>query len=277
MSPTWRRFSSSAPGGGRVVASSRPERVGEFHASDPFFVEGRVSPVVQGVYPSPEDGRPRITTTVPLPGSEPQFRAILAPHLNLARIDDILASQIDFLESARSYLVTETNDLLSSARFGHPEFRRGVHSQGIDAAVGEATGSDVYVDFNGTPVVGAYRWIPSLRVALLVEVSQAEAFRPAQALLIRILLVGLGAVLILLAGVRWIARRLARPVVEVGQAAAQVAEGEFSVLATERGEEEVGQLPLSFNAMTRRLNTLYGRLQEQVEVTTRAVAALVDS
>jgi PAS domain S-box-containing protein len=266
-----------AAAGGRVVASSRPERVNTFHVSDPFFVEGRSRSKVQEVYPSPETGQPQITVAVPIRNANRETMALVAAHLNLDRVDSIVHGHLDLYATSEAYLVTGTNEFVSADRFGLSEFRRGVHSSGIDSAVAGETGVAMYEDYKGTQVIGAYRWIPDREIALLVEVSQEEAFSPARALLRRILMVGLGATLFLTIAVRWVASRMARPIAAVGTAAAGVAKGDFSVVAPVKGDDEVGELARSFNSMTSRLRELYSDLQEQIVVTTQTVSALEES
>jgi len=263
--------------GGRVVASSDTDHVGTYHASDRYFQEGRVDRMVQGVYPSPDTGLPQITLAVPIRGSNGRVAAVVAAHLNLDRLDEIVNAPLGLYESAESYLVTGTNEFVSGRRFGLPEFPRGVHSTGIDAAIAGETGATLYDNYDGISVLGAYRWIDARGFGLLVEVHQNEAFSPARAVLGQVLLFGLLAVVLLTVSVRWIAARIAGPVVAVAEAAERVAEGDFSATAPVRRKDEVGKLAQSFNTMTDRLRTLYADLQRQVSLTTRTLEALEES
>ena len=263
--------------GGRVVASSAPDREGVFHATDLFFLKGRSAPFVQEVYPSPDNGQPRITLAVPMRGTSGEVGGVIAAHLNLEYLDQIVTAPFGLYETANAYLVTETNEFLTGERFGLPDFQRGVHSVGITAALAGETDADLYLDYRGTQVLGAYRWIPERRLALLVEVTQAEAFAPARVALTQILVLGLMTILLVLVGIRWVAHRVSRPIVAVARAAGSVAEGDFSVTAPVEGQDEVAELSSAFNAMTGRLRALYSDLQRQVQVTTRAVEALEES
>jgi len=135
----------------------------------------------------------------------------------------------------------------------------------------------MYDDYRGAPVIGAYRWLPERELGLMVEISQEDAFAPASALLQTIIFWGVGATLILMVGVRFIALSVARPVSAVSEAAAMVAGGDFMVWTPERGPDEVGDLARSFNAMTRKLRDLYSELEGQIQVTTTTVSALEES
>jgi PAS domain S-box-containing protein len=263
--------------GGRVVASSREDRVGEFHASALFFRQGMLGPTVQEVYPSPETGRPRLTLAVPVRDARGGVGGLVAAHLNLDRLDAIISHPLGIYEEEQSYLVTGTNEFVSGRQFGLSEYDRGVHSLGIRRAVSGSTGGATYRDYRGAPVLGAYRWIPERGLALLVEVSRKEAFAPARGVLIRTLLFGLGAIFLLMVGIRIIASRVSRPVVAVARAAGKVAEGDFSAKAPVHGKDEIAGLAAAFNTMTERLRGLYANLEDQIQVTTRTMEALEES
>ncbi|MBL8787901.1 MAG: PP2C family protein-serine/threonine phosphatase, partial [Deltaproteobacteria bacterium] len=69
------------------------------------------------------------------------------------------------------------------------------------------------------------------------------------------------AVLALLIGV-FAGRRLSAPISALSKAAGKVAAGDFAVQVAVPGKDEVGQLAVSFNAMTSQLNDTIQRLQE---------------
>lgn len=70
-------------------------------------------------------------------------------------------------------------------------------SSAILRAMDGFSGSGAYLDANGVPVLGVYRWIPSLRMALLVESPQSVAFAPARRIARNIFIFGNAFVLFL--------------------------------------------------------------------------------
>jgi PAS domain S-box-containing protein len=266
-----------SPRGGRVIASSDPSRVGDYHVSDLFYLNGRSGPYVQNVYPSPTTGSPTVTVSAPIRDEAANMRGVLAAHLDLGTMDRIVNDGLGPHPTTEAYLVTSFAEFLSSEDFGRPDFLRGAHSIGIDQALEGRSSVGLYENYAGIPVLGAYRWMGEHEMALLVEVTQRAAFAPARALLQRLLISGGAAILILLVGVKLIGRTVTKPILAVSEAAVMVADGNFSVVAPERGMDEVGTLARSFNAMTAQLGNVYGDLERQVAATTAAVSALEKS
>ncbi|MBX3132983.1 MAG: response regulator [Gemmatimonadaceae bacterium] len=257
--------------GGRVAYSSDPARIGSYAVNQQFYLEGRNRPFTQPIYPSPRDGRPTLTVSTPIRGADGIARAVLAAHLSLDEMERVIAKPQDGVP-IDAYLVSPLADFVSADRFGRPEARRGAHSIAIDSGRIGGTGSGLYLDHAGRPVIGAWRYLPEHRLALILESPQDRAFAPARALLARSLFVGLLVAALLTFGVVAIARRLTEPVLELADAADRVAAGDFNAVARVTSEDEIGRLAAAFNGMTARLRGLYGEIEEQVAVTRRALA-----
>jgi PAS domain S-box-containing protein len=262
--------------GGRVLASSDRARIEEYRAQDLYFVNGLQGTWIQNVYASPATGRPTVTISTPVRSGE-QVAGVLAAHLDLTRIDNILAERTGLGTSGEAYLVTALNDFVSSRRFGREEARRGVHTVGVQRALAGTSGTAVYSNYAGARVLGAWRWNEARQLALLVEIAAAEAFAPARDLVLTILFFGLGAVALMAAGIVLVARRIAQPILGVAAAAERVARGDFDATAPVVTRDEVGVLARTFNDMTARLRALYDDLSEQIGATGRAYRALEES
>jgi len=262
------------PLGGEVIASTERENVGEYYVDALFFTEGKTRTYTQNLYASPITSRPTVTIATPVLSPNGDTVGVLAGHLNLARIDQMLAERTGLGRTAEVYLVSAFNDFVSSERFGRVEHGRGVHSEGVDAAVSGKTGVGKYVSYRGVPVMGAYAWLADRDLALIVEMEQAEAFAPARRLAFSILAAGMLAVFLLTSAVRLVARQIAGPVATLSEAAHRVAAGDFDVSAPVSSEDEIGALATSFNRMTGKLRLVYGDLRRQVETTQHALEGL---
>ena len=269
-------FVLSVPGG-RVIAATAPPLRGQYRVTDRYFLEGQERPFTQNVYPSPITGRPTITMAAPIHDARGTTVAVLAADVNLERVDVILreGSELGALEEI--YLVDRYNEFVTAKRFGRDSYRRGVHTVGIDQAVAGKSGSGLYLNYAGVPVIGRYRWMKDLDLALVVEMPQSEAFAPARRLALAIAMVGLLSAPVLAIGAYLLSRRIARPLLEITRAAERVAGGEFDTTAPVVTHDEIGRLAKAFNKMTVRLRRLYHDQQEQVVVLSRAAAALEDS
>jgi PAS domain S-box-containing protein len=266
-------FLLSLPGG-EVVASTDLRRIGDHRVNDLFYSRGKSETFIQNVYTSPVTGRPALTIASPVVDVLGRTEAVLAAHLDLAHVDRLVSDRTGLGTSGEAYLVSPSNDFVSSARFGRAEYRRGVFSAGIDRALSGDRGVGEYLNYASVPVIGAYRWNPERELALVVEMTQAEAFAPAGRLVTTILGIGLVSALVLAGGVFLIALQIARPVLAVARAASDVSRGNFETVAPVMTHDEVGVLATAFNDMTERLRRLYFDLNQQVDATTRAMVDL---
>jgi signal transduction histidine kinase/DNA-binding response OmpR family regulator/HAMP domain-containing protein len=257
---------------GNIVLSTDKEREGVSQAEALYFLQGQ-SRLTQHVYTSPLTGEPTITIATPLFDERKRRVGVLASHLNLARIDRLILERTGLGASGETYLVNTSNVFVSAeALFSGQEFPGGIHSEGIDAALQGLDGSGLYLNYAGIPVIGVYRWVDDREVALLAEMSQAEAFAPARTLAWTTLLIGSISVGLLALGVYLLARQVARPILAITDTATQVAAGDLAQTAPVLTEDEVGVLAHAFNQMTAQLRLLYEHLEEQVAERTVALS-----
>ena len=165
-------------------------------------------------------------------------------------------------QGSEIYLVDRYNVFISAARFGRPRFPRGIHSTGIDAAVNGETGKGHYANYDGVAVLGAWRWIDELGVAIVAEMPQTAALAPSRRLAWTILTAGFISAGALAIGVLVLARRITSPLLAINRAARGVAAGDLTQHAPVATDDEVGMLARSFNEMTDQLRGLYGELAD---------------
>jgi signal transduction histidine kinase len=251
---------------GSVALSTDKTHEGQSRADELYFIQGKSSTYVQNVYPSRLTGKPTITIATPLFDQDKRRVGVLASHLNLARIDRIILERTGLGSSGETYLVDSSNVLVSeSGIVGQVVSKVGnVHSEGIDTALRGIDGSGLYLNYQGTPVIGLYRWVDDREVALIAEMSQSEAFAPARRLAWTIFGIALVSVGLLAIGVYLLARQFARPILAIADTATQVASGDLTRMAPVLTEDEVGVLARAFNQMTGQLRALYEGLEREV-------------
>ncbi len=252
-----------SPEGGRVLASTDEGHVGEYRAIYSYYVQGRLGPAVQSLYPSPESLRPILTLSMPVQDPQGRLLAVLAMHLGLEPIDQIVRSRAGLGQTGETFLVDTTRTLVVSERLLQGAGRRQTETEGVRQALAGISGQGQYLNAAGAPVLGVYRWLPNYQMALIAEMSQDEAFAPAGRLALVIVLVGGLAGVCLGAGAMLVSRRVARPVLEVTRAAMAVADGDLSARAPATAGDELGNLARAFNSMTGELATLYERLERE--------------
>jgi signal transduction histidine kinase/ActR/RegA family two-component response regulator len=250
---------------GRVRLATIPEHEGAFLPNADFFKRGASATTVQNTYISALTDKPTITVATPLFADAGRGRrvGILAANLALSRIDRIVLGRSGLGESGATYLVGRdrrfVHQILNTPRGG-----REVRSEGIDAALAGGSGTGLYDDYRGRPVAGLYRWLPNREAAMIVEMSQDEAFAPARRLALSTGLIGLLIVALLSVGIYLVARRIARPILAITDTATAVAAGDLTRDAPVMSRDEIGTLARTFNDMTQRLRQTLEGLEERV-------------
>ncbi len=268
---------------GQVVLSTDLEHEGLDYSNQPFFQQGLIAPTVQPPFYSfyPEDNHEdnhSLITAIPIYGDDREVLGVMASRSSVERIGEILGEHTGLGATGRSYLVNRNYNLLLDTQFdsasddlpsneGHT-----VHSIGINAAIQDMDkGFGIYEDYRGVQIVGVYRWIPELKMALLVEQEASEVFQSILTnLTVNLVIVSIAVILALGASLV-ITRSIATPLVELAETATQMAAGDLQREVRVERDDEVGALASAFNIMTVQLRDLIGHLEERVRDRTRAL------
>jgi PAS domain S-box-containing protein len=126
-------------------------------------------------------------------------------------------------------------------------------------------GRGITHDYAGVEIIGAWRYLPSLRWGMVVKMDTSEAFAPLYRLQ-KLSLVALG-FLLLVAGMvaLLLGRTLVAPIRQLITATERIAGGDLNRRAPLVGCDEFQQLAISFNIMTEQLQFHYEDLERQVE------------
>lgn len=127
-------------------------------------------------------------------------------------------------------------------------------------------GEGLAVDYRGEQTLAVWRYVPALGGGLVVKIDSREAFAPiARLKTLAFALAGATLIVVVLAALS-VARSIARPVVKLTAATAQIADGDLSRRVDVEARNEIGQLAVSFNRMTSQLSESI----EQLKSTTAA-------
>jgi NtrC-family two-component system sensor histidine kinase KinB len=116
-----------------------------------------------------------------------------------------------------------------------------------------AVGSSLFQDEAGRRQVGAYAPVPAFQGAVLTVQPEAEAMWTANQMRRSLVLVLALAALLAMAAAFWLSRRLARPLLALSQAAAQVAAGSFPETPLLSTGDELQTLSENFRRMVAEL------------------------
>ncbi|MGE5229657.1 MAG: cache domain-containing protein, partial [Deltaproteobacteria bacterium] len=273
---------------GTLVAAwpKRPGDIGEDWASRPYFVQLLRSPrpAYSDITGDGVGSAKVITVAVPITGPRGEFNGVLAGLFRLgatsvsALYGDIAKLRVGV--SGDVYLVDSTGRVIA-----HPDpalVGTDLTSQRVvRRVVSGQTGAERTQDLNRRDVVAGYSPVPGTPWGLIAVENWSTLIQPSQGyrtfLLVLLVLGVLVPSLVVLLGVR----RLTRPVLDLTQAARQVASGDFEHAVSITTRDELQELGQQFNEMSAQLRDSYADLDRRVAartqelVTLNAVAAVV--
>jgi len=253
---------------GHVILSSDATQEGKIHVGAAYFQRGLEGPYVHPPSYSPSLGRMSVLVTRPVLDQRGQVVGVLAGRASMDALGEIMLERAGLGETGETYLIGANHALLTRSRFG--EERVYVRTQGANKALeNHAGGFGFYEGYRGEPVIGVYRWLPELQVALLAEQGEAEATSVTRTI---VRIVGVAVVAIALIAVvasLFITRSIAGPLASLAETATQIAAGDLGLVAEVRREDEIRTLAQAFNSMTAQLRGLIGGLEQSVADRTR--------
>ena len=257
---------------GLTVVSTEVAAEGESHLKETYFNKGQEGLFLQPPIIDPTINAPTVLIARPVPGPAGEVMAVLVGRANLADLGTLILAKIGLGRTGETYLVSKERFYLAGSHdVGTKEPVRTVTSSGIRAALSRQDGVDQYLNYRNEEVIGAYRWLPNLRVALLIEQNQSVAMASAIQQALTVLGVTLAAV-VLASGVGlFLTRRIVRPIVELTAVVTEIAAGDLKRTVPVQRGDEIGVLAQTFDSMTDQLRDSISRLEQRVAERTRGL------
>lgn len=235
---------------GRIVASTRDDLSGKYRDQRPFFIQGQKRTYVDEM--AYEVGLEQLVMHIstPIKGEGGETIAVLAGQLDWSVMSQIMAQGRQYSNTEESYLVNKSNYFLTESRFieGLP-FNKTLHTVGVERCLAKEDGVELYDDYRGVPVIGAFQWMPEWNLCILTEKDQSEAFAPAVEF--RNIFLGVGLAAAVAASLfSWLfAHAIAGRIKRLVVGAEEFGKGNLDYRIETRGGDEIGRLAESFNEM----------------------------
>lgn len=251
---------------GKVILSTNKAHENEKHSIYDYFVEGLKGPYIQQPSYSLSQGEMTVVTSAPVI-SDGSLLGVVAGRASLKSLNDIMVERAGLGDTGETYLVGSNHHLLTellNTNYAIPETY--IRTKGADAALDQqSSGSDTYLNYSGKTVIGVYRWIPDLQVALLAEQEEGEALHTTSIALMIIGGVTLAVVLLVILIAMYLTRSIVSPLAELGTTASLIAAGDMDRIARVKTDDEVGTVAKAFNSMTNRLRALVRNLERRTD------------
>ncbi len=141
----------------------------------------------------------------------------------------------------------------------------------FDTSQTEVPATVEYANFQGTPSLAAYQWVPGWNMAVVTEVPQDTVFADLNSLLpFTVTTVVLAAVLSLIVIVVATSRML-RPLGRLAEFAQRISKGDWSYRVPEDRSDEIGLVSASLNRMAEELSQVYTTLEMRVNSRTQQI------
>ncbi len=253
---------------GTVLWSTDPIQIGQYFGTETWF-----SRVSAGLLPT------EISITIPVDEVPSLYFSTVVPDQNGVPIGYFTGriSKQAFVQAAVGanywadtadyYLVNTGQQYILSPRFAPDDTDA---QDEIDSrAAAQNDGTAVWTDYRGEKVIGVYRWLPDLDMALVLKQDYAEATTTSQTT--RLQVIGVSSLLGLAAlGIASLfSRRLSVNIAETSDKAMMIARGERGTRLPETPLTEVNRVYRAFNSLIEQLDTLYASQEEMVKIRTR--------
>lgn len=260
----------------RVVLSTERAREGRpgGPGSATYFKNGLLGEYVQPPAYTLSVGGIATIVARPVMDAGGNVLGVLAGRAGTRRLSEIMLERAGLGETGETYLVTTSYVMLTEPLFTSELEPRVyyVFSEGARTALeGNANGYGQYKNYRGMNVIGVYRWLPELKLALVAEQTESEALGAIyQEAGLNLAVTAAWVVVAALLSFQ-IAGTIAEPLASLASTAARIAGGDFSeVIAIERNDE-IGVLASAFKRMSVQLRDLIDSLEQRVRDRTQAL------
>ncbi|HSG41917.1 MAG TPA: GAF domain-containing protein [Anaerolineales bacterium] len=217
-----------------------------------------------------------IVVAVPIIGIQDEFLGVLAGMFQLDEVTsafygDIVRRRIGV--EGNSYLVDGTGRVIYHSdltKVGDDLSLQEVVLQVLSGQIGAIRTNN---EEDGESIA-SFAPIPGTTWGLVAQDNWTALISPSQGYQQTILLLLVSGIVVPALVVGWGVRRITKPISELGQAAQEVAKGNFGNTITAQTGDEIEELADQFNLMSGQLQESYAKLEQQVAARTKELAVL---
>ncbi len=120
----------------------------------------------------------------------------------------------------------------------------------LQEAVHGRNGFGISTDYRNEEILAVWRYLPSLRLGIVVKIDTAEIFAPANKLKNRLFIIIMINILLVVIAAILIAKSIFNPIRKLKKGAEIIGKGNLEYRIEIESQDEIGQLAMAFNQMT---------------------------
>ncbi|MEG3638884.1 ATP-binding protein [Magnetococcus sp. PR-3] len=244
----------------------------------------QLSANISNIKPYTPSAEPAVFMAVPVI-KDTTLLGVIALQIDIKHFHQVVADRIGMGKSGETVIAHRQGEYAQFVMpLKHDLHSTSIHSvklgdqqgQPIQLAVKGEHGSGVQQDYRGITVLAAWRYIPEMRLGMVVKVDQREAMAPVHT--IRSYGIWVVTTLLLLVGLFGSAlhRSIIQPLQLLSHATSQLAAGQMENRVSIQSQDEIGQLATDFNAMADHLQQSHEELEKRVQARTLALTHAKD-
>jgi signal transduction histidine kinase len=240
---------------GVVEVSTNPLKEGESLVEETYFIRGSVKTYTSKIEHS------GMVIASPVRSEKGQLLGVIAVKFDLKKVREIMEERAGLGSTGETYLVDKNYRFVTNPRLREEHLlKTEARTAGVENCLKGASGVGFYENYDGRPVIGAYRWLDKQGLCLLAEIEQREAFAQLFDLRNAIFKVGVVITAVIVLVVVVISRSITLPIQELVRGAERIGKGDLEHRINLRSKDEIGVLAESFNTMVKNLSETQRKL-----------------
>ena len=248
---------------GIVIASSHTD-VGVDKSNHKIFLKGKEGINIGEVHISEFTGNTVITISAPILLNDVVFGVSIL-NFNINDLNKIMIEKAGLGETGEVYLISKDYYMITPSRFKEDTFlKQKVDTEGAKECFLHSTLPKeeiekrhrelmVYPDYRGRRVLGGHVYIPEMQWALLAEIDEAEAFVPIEKLRGVLLISGMMIIFFGIIIAIFVAKNISDPIRSLHKGTEIIGSGNLDYKVGTDAKDEIGQLSMAFDRMTKDL------------------------
>lgn len=262
---------------GKVVASSNENNIGLDNSSDVIFLGAQKEIYLKDAYLLEPSKEPLMAVSAPFLDSQTgELLGVLAARVMLTELSSITTDTTGLGNTGEIYIINKYGYMVTPSRFKKNTFLkqktdkeafcflchdtmthradRVLSYENQEGVLSAHKMAYVFPNYLGTPVLGAYKYVPEMQWGVLAEMDEKEAFGPlVQLRLVFFLIIFIVPIVSWILGLG-IAGAITKPLHKLRKGTEIIGNGHLDYKVGTNDDDEVGQLSRAFDVMTRNLN-----------------------